>query len=105
MVQLSPFKIKSHCVYKLFTKSEASASVSRFYKLVLILLDLCVTSHGAAVTIKCPDSSENELKKKLPGTMTVQKLKGLLQRLYKIDSSEQRLSYLDSRVSHYVNTN
>ena len=59
------------------------------------------TSHGAAVTIKCPDNSgQKELSKKLPGTMTVQKLKGLLQRLYKVDSSEQKLSYLDNRVSH-----
>lgn len=67
-----------------------------------IFLDLCVTSHGAAVTIKCPDNSgEKELTKKLPGTMTVQKLKGLLQRLYKVDSSEQKVSYLDNRVSHY----
>ena len=66
-------------------------------------LDLYVTSHaryGAAVTIKCPDNSgEKELTKKLPKTMTVQKLKGLLQRLYKVDSSEQKLSYLDNRVS------
>ena len=55
---------------------------------------------GAAVTVKCPDSSgEKELTKKLPKTMTVQKLKGLLQRLYKVDSSEQKLSYLDNRVS------
>ena len=55
---------------------------------------------GAAVTIKCPDNSgEKELTKKLPKTMTVQKLKGLLQRLYKVDSSEQKLSYLDNRVS------
>ena len=71
---------------------------------MLIFLDLCVTSHGAAVTIKCPDNSgEKELTKKLPGTMTIQKLKGLLQRLYKVDSSEQKLSYLDNRVSgHYA---
>ena len=68
---------------------------------MLIFLDLCVTSHGIAVTIKCPDNSgKKELTKKLPGTMTVQKLKGLLQRLYKVDSSEQKLSYLDNRVSH-----
>jgi hypothetical protein len=53
-----------------------------------------------AVTVKCPDNSgEKELTKKLPGTMTVQKLKGLLQRLYKVDTSEQKLSYLDNRVS------
>lgn len=61
--------------------------------------------HGAAVTVKCPDNSgEKELTKKLPKTMTVQKLKGLLQRLYKVDSSEQKLSYLDNRVSpgHYA---
>ena len=71
----------------------------------LIFLDLCVISRGAAVTIKCPNNlGEKELTKKLPGTMTVQKLKGLLQRLYKVDSSEQKLSYLDNRVSpmHYA---
>lgn len=53
-----------------------------------------------AVTIKCPDDSDRkELMKKLPGTMTVQKLKGLLQRLYKVDGAEQKLTYLDERVS------
>jgi len=53
-----------------------------------------------AVTIRCPEVPERkELNKKLPSTMTVQKLKGLLQRLYKVPYSEQKLSYQDSRVS------
>ena len=36
--------------------------------------------------------------KKLPAHMTVQNLKGLLQRLYKIDTSRQKVSYFDERV-------
>lgn len=36
--------------------------------------------------------------KKLPAHMTVQNLKGLLQRLYKIDTSRQKVSYFDKRV-------
>ena len=49
--------------------------------------------------MKCPDHPDAKtLSKKLPGTMTVQKLKGLLQRLYKVDSSNQSLSYLDEKV-------
>ena len=56
----------------------------------------------SAVSIKCPDHPEmKELTKKLPGTMTVQKLKGLLQRLYKVDSSDQKLSYIDKKVYNY----
>ena len=55
--------------------------------------------HVSAVTIRCPDHPEKkELAKKLPGTMTVQKLKGLLQRIYKVDSSDQKLSYCDKKV-------
>ena len=34
----------------------------------------------------------------LSGTMTVGKVKGLLYRLYKVDSADQRLSYLDTKV-------
>lgn len=43
--------------------------------------------------------------KKLPTHMTVQNLKGLLQRLYKIDTSCQKVSYCDKRVGdrcHFV---
>ena len=63
---------------------------------------ISLTFDGAAVKIRCPDhpsSDGRELTKKLPGTMTVQKLKGLVQRLYKVDTSEQKLSYLDEQVS------
>lgn len=50
--------------------------------------------------IKCPeDSSQKQLDKRLPLTMTVQKLKGLLQRLYKVNAMELRLSYLTEEVS------
>ncbi|XP_031552493.1 tubulin-specific chaperone E-like [Actinia tenebrosa] len=51
-----------------------------------------------ALTFKCPDdSSKKVLTKKLPGTMTIGKLKGLLYRLYKVDSADQKLSYLDTK--------
>lgn len=67
---------------------------------------VCVVTIGAisveclAVTIKCPDHPEQkQLIKKLPGTMTIQKLKGLLQRMYRVNSSDQKLSYVDKRVS------
>ncbi|CAI8015350.1 Tubulin-specific chaperone E, partial [Geodia barretti] len=50
-----------------------------------------------SVVISCPDHPEaTQLSKRLPGSMTVQKLKGLLRRVHKVDSSRQRLSYLDS---------
>lgn len=54
---------------------------------------------GSAISVRCPDCPEQpQLSKKLPATMTVQKLKGLLARAYKVSSTDQRLSYLDSRV-------
>ena len=37
----------------------------------------------------------------LAGTMTIGKLKGLLYRLFKVDSSDQRLSSVDNKVSTY----
>ncbi|KAK3697992.1 hypothetical protein QZH41_014374, partial [Actinostola sp. cb2023] len=50
-----------------------------------------------ALTFKCPnDSSKKVITKKLPGTMTIGKVKGLLYRLYKVDSADQTLSYLDT---------
>ena len=52
-----------------------------------------------AVGIRCPDQpGQREVSKKLPASMTVQKLKGLLQRLYKVDTCDQKLSYIDKRV-------
>jgi len=45
---------------------------------------------------ECPDfEGKPKLQKKLPATMTVQQLKGVLQRLYKIQNSKQNLSYVD----------
>ena len=47
------------------------------------------------VTITAPDNPElKALKKKLPLTLTIQKLKGVLHRLYKMDPSDQMLSYV-----------
>ena len=47
------------------------------------------------VTITAPDIPElKPLKKKLPLTLTIQKLKGVLHRLYKMDPSDQLLSYV-----------
>ena len=47
------------------------------------------------VTISAPDNPElKTLKKKLPLTLTIQKLKGVLHRLYKMDPSDQMLSYV-----------
>lgn len=55
-----------------------------------------------AVTIRCPDHPEKkEIVKKLPITMTIQKVKGLLQRVYKVDSSDQKLSYRDKKVRNF----
>ena len=52
-----------------------------------------------AVSVHCPEQPEaRRLSKRLPGTMTVQKLKGLLQRVYRVDVADQRLTYLDSTV-------
>lgn len=46
------------------------------------------------VFIKCPqDSSKKQLKKKLPGAMELQKLKSLVQKIYKIDVCDQKISY------------
>ena len=68
--------------------------------MLYLVLFLC---ECLAVTIKCPDHPEQkQLAKKLPGTMTIQKLKGLLQRMYKVNSSDQKLSYVDKRVSTYL---
>ncbi|XP_074846244.1 tubulin-specific chaperone E isoform X2 [Carettochelys insculpta] len=46
------------------------------------------------LTIKCPDKPEQKpIEKKLPDSMTIQKVKGLLYRLLKIPGSELKLSY------------
>lgn len=57
--------------------------------------DLLKASRFYDVTISAPDNPElKTLKKKLPLTLTIQKLKGVLHRLYKMDPSDQLLSYV-----------
>ncbi|CAH3162341.1 unnamed protein product [Porites evermanni] len=56
-----------------------------------------------AVTITCLDAPDKKsVTKKLPGTMTIGKLKGLLYRLFKVDSSDQRLSSVDNKLGREV---
>ncbi|XP_062980427.1 tubulin-specific chaperone E [Elgaria multicarinata webbii] len=51
------------------------------------------------LTFKCPDKPEqNPIQKKLPDSMTIQKVKGLLYRLLKIPGSELKLSYESSKM-------
>ncbi|XP_075059418.1 tubulin-specific chaperone E isoform X2 [Mixophyes fleayi] len=51
------------------------------------------------LTIKCPNKPDQKIiKKKLPDSMTVQKVKGLLYRLLKVPGSELKLSYESSKM-------
>ncbi|XP_072712479.1 tubulin-specific chaperone E isoform X1 [Ciconia boyciana] len=51
------------------------------------------------LTIKCPEKPEQKpLEKKLPESMTIQRVKGLLYRLLKIPGAELRLSYESSKL-------
>ncbi|XP_053317167.1 tubulin-specific chaperone E [Spea bombifrons] len=51
------------------------------------------------LTIKCPDKPDQKpIQKKLPDSMTVQKVKGLLYRLLKVPGSELKLSYESSKM-------
>ncbi|NXX39554.1 TBCE protein, partial [Tricholaema leucomelas] len=51
------------------------------------------------LTIKCPEKPEQKpVEKKLPESMTVQRVKGLLYRLLKIPGSELKLSYKSSKL-------
>ncbi|NXM69181.1 TBCE protein, partial [Serilophus lunatus] len=51
------------------------------------------------LTIKCPEKPEQKpVEKKLPESMTIQKVKGLLYRLFKIPGSELKLSYKSSKL-------
>ncbi|KAJ7342272.1 hypothetical protein JRQ81_009991 [Phrynocephalus forsythii] len=51
------------------------------------------------LTFTCPDKPEQKpIEKKLPDSMTVQKVKGLLYRLLKIPGSELKLSYESSKM-------
>ena len=48
------------------------------------------------VTIKCVnDQARQPITKKLPGTMTISKLKGLFQRMFNVQPLDQMLSYVD----------
>ena len=79
------------------------ALLSKLKGEVCVLIFGTISVECLAVTIKCPDHPEQkQLAKKLPGTMTIQKLKGLLQRMYKVNSSDQKLSYVDKRVSMHT---
>ncbi|XP_054831046.1 tubulin-specific chaperone E isoform X1 [Eublepharis macularius] len=52
-----------------------------------------------SLTIKCPDKPDlKPVEKKLPDSMTIQKLKGLLYRLLRIPGSKLKLSYESSKM-------
>ncbi|XP_067876646.1 tubulin-specific chaperone E [Heterodontus francisci] len=52
-----------------------------------------------ALTIRCPDNPDQKLlEKKLPGSMTIQKVRGLLHRLLKIPGAELKLTYISSKM-------
>ncbi|XP_061087693.1 tubulin-specific chaperone E isoform X1 [Conger conger] len=51
------------------------------------------------VTFMCPDQADRKpIQKKIPDTMTVQKVKGLLFRLLKVQGSELKLTYTSSKM-------
>ncbi|XP_070577228.1 tubulin-specific chaperone E-like [Ptychodera flava] len=51
------------------------------------------------VSITCPQKPETKtVSKKLPGSMTVQKLKMLIQRLFKVSTSDQKLAYISKKI-------
>jgi len=55
------------------------------------------------VTITCPDVADKKsVLRKLPGTMTIGKLKGLLYRLFKVDITDQQLYCVDSKLGREV---
>nr|XP_056708341.1 tubulin-specific chaperone E [Euleptes europaea] len=52
-----------------------------------------------SLTIKCPDKPDQKpIDKKLPDSMTIQRVKGLLYRLLRIPGSELKLSYESSKM-------
>ncbi|XP_072265304.1 tubulin-specific chaperone E [Pyxicephalus adspersus] len=52
-----------------------------------------------SLTIKCPNKPDQQpIKKNLPDSMSVQKLKGLLYRLLKVPGSELKLTYKSSKM-------
>ncbi|KAL6468640.1 hypothetical protein MHYP_G00221640 [Metynnis hypsauchen] len=51
------------------------------------------------VTFECPEETDRKpIQKKLPGSMVVQKVRGLLYRLLKLPGTELRLSYTSSKM-------
>jgi len=51
-----------------------------------------------SLEIKCPDFPTKPItEKKVPSTMTLQQLKGVIQRLYKVPTSKQNICYLDTK--------
>jgi len=55
------------------------------------------------IEIKCPDCTSKPItQKKVPSTMTLQQLKGVLQRLYKVPTSKQKISYFDTKNSREI---
>lgn len=64
---------------------------------LLVKTNVSLTHCFLALTVRCPDQPEaKQLSKRLPSSMTVQKLKGLLQRVYTVNTTQQRLSYIDN---------
>ncbi|NXD29136.1 TBCE protein, partial [Spelaeornis formosus] len=60
---------------------------------------LTLKSQLLTLIIRCPEKPEQKpVEKKLPESMTVQKVKGLLYRLFKIPGSELKLSYESSKL-------
>ncbi|XP_072354601.1 tubulin-specific chaperone E isoform X2 [Scyliorhinus torazame] len=52
-----------------------------------------------ALTIRCPDSPDQKLlEKKLPDSMIIQKVRGLLHRLLKVPGAELKLTYISSKM-------
>ncbi|KAK3533705.1 hypothetical protein QTP70_023976 [Hemibagrus guttatus] len=53
-----------------------------------------------AITFECPEDTDRKpIQKKLPDTMIVQKVKGLLYRLLKLPGAELHLSYTNSKIA------
>uniref|UniRef100_UPI00398F683F tubulin-specific chaperone E isoform X2 n=1 Tax=Pristiophorus japonicus TaxID=55135 RepID=UPI00398F683F len=52
-----------------------------------------------ALIIRCPDNPDQKLlEKKLPDSMTIQKVRGLLYRLFKVPGAELKLTYISSKM-------
>jgi hypothetical protein len=87
----SPASLPDHC-----SKTLSSVSIPHPHHIGKSDPVISLAVSLLAVTISCPEEPEaRQLAKRLPGSVTVQKLKGLLQRVYRVDTAQQRLSYLD----------